>query len=70
MKYIEVYHSSNSINSTDQIIREGFNPNYIGTSYGSSFGKGFYFSPSYEYTCTYNTENPYLIKCSINVSEK
>lgn len=70
MKYIEVYHSSNSINSTDQIIREGFNPNYIGTSYGSSFGKGFYFSPSYEYTSTYNTENPYLIKCSINVSEK
>jgi len=62
-----IYHSSNSVESTYKILREGFDKKYIGSGYGSTFGRGIYFTPNFEYACTYNIDIKEIIKCEIDI---
>lgn len=49
------------------IIKNGFQNNFIGSNYGTTYGEGFYFTPDYEVAKSYSTGIIIWIDIDINL---
>ena len=63
-----LYHGTN-ISAALNILNEGFNFNYSGTNWGSTYGKGIYFTPNYETAKCYAGENGIILKFDFDTSD-
>ena len=63
MKY---YHGTTKENYND-ILKHGFKKEKIGQGWGSTYGKGFYFTPHYDMATSYADSDEYII--CIEISE-
>ena len=60
-----VYHGTD-IDKGNSIIKNGFDPDKIGSNWGSTLGKGIYFSPEYLEAKSYGN---CVIKCFITLNK-
>lgn len=55
--YSGVLYHGTSKDSYESIIQNGFNDDFIGTGYGTTYGPGFYFTPDINIAKTYSEDN-------------
>ena len=77
---MKLYHGT-TIESALSIMQKGFDLSRAGTNWGSTYGKGIYFTPNYETARFYAGENgivisveldikPYYLKKAVSVSSR
>ena len=62
-----LYHGTSSENAIS-ILKNGFNFDKIGSNYGTTYGKGIYFSPNYETARFYANQNTHGTVLSFNLN--
>lgn len=64
---ITLYHGT-SFENTLLILKNGFDFNRAGNNWGTTYGKGIYFSPNYETARFYATEKGIVISLKLNIN--
>ena len=60
-----LYHGTSKKNALE-ILKNGFNFNKVGTNYGTTYGKGIYFTPNYK-TAKFYAEEGIVISINLNI---
>tara|TARA_X000000368_G_scaffold418835_1_gene420254 strand:+ start:434 stop:751 length:318 start_codon:yes stop_codon:yes gene_type:complete len=63
---MKLYHGTSMSNALS-IMNEGFNLKKAGSNYGTTYGKGIYFTPNYKTAKFYAEENGIVISININI---
>tara|TARA_B100001175_G_scaffold317168_1_gene333137 strand:- start:5431 stop:5748 length:318 start_codon:yes stop_codon:yes gene_type:complete len=62
-----LYHGTNSINALS-ILNNGFDFSKAGSNYGTTYGKGIYFSPNYETAKFYAGTDGIIISLNVDIT--
>tara|TARA_Y100000748_G_scaffold212280_1_gene178028 strand:- start:972 stop:1289 length:318 start_codon:yes stop_codon:yes gene_type:complete len=63
---MHLYHGTTFSNAIS-ILKNGFDFNKVGSNYGSTYGKGIYFTPNYETAKFYSGENGIVLSMNIDI---
>ena len=61
---MKAYHGSD-LSKLESIIEKGFDPSLIGTGWGTTYGRGIYFSPDPKVANIYSGNTGYIIEAEI-----
>ena len=64
---MKLYHGTSSLNAIS-ILKNGFDFNKIGSNYGTTYGKGIYFTPNYKTARFYAGKNGIVLKMDIKIT--
>jgi len=64
---MKLYHGTSCSNAIS-ILKNGFDFNKVGSNYGTTYGKGIYFTPNYETAQFYAEENGIVLSMNVLIA--